>query len=509
MDNLMDKNLHPFLLAVYPILFLYSHNIEQVPLSATFIPLILALFFVSLLYLILRKLALDSRNVAIVSSAFIILFFSFDIAMGFLEYLQDYMGYEMRAGFILAVYIVFFYSLSHKVLGMKRDLIDVTKALNFTSIILVAFSLSNIGLYALQTSDAKLEESAHIFTSGEGNVSDLPDIYYIILDEYGREDTLNDVFGFNNSVFINKLEDKGFYIASKSRTNYGITYVSIASTLNLEYMDYLEDNPGKDSNDRSIPYQMVKNNKVAEYLKSKGYLYINIKSTWGPTDDMGAELELGYSPYGENTEYYNVLIQTTSLQPFQDIIIGRDLRKSRLYAFEKLKEIPEIDAPTFTFIHIMLPHSPYIFDREGNTPPHIIWDMEHHGMDEEYISQLIYTNNRILEVVDEVIASSEKKPIIILQSDHGTRSKDHHRADNIHNLSKELLDERMAIFNAYYLPDSGTELLYESITPVNTFRIIFNYYFNENYTLLEDRSYFSNVYYPYDFIFIPPEEIKQ
>lgn len=63
-----------------------------------------------------------------------------------------------------------------------------------------------------------------------------------------------------------------------------------------------------------------------------------------------------------------------------------------------------------------------------------------------------------------------------------------------------MLKERMIIFNAYYLPRGGNELLYNSITPVNIFRLIFNFYFSMNYKLLKDQSYFSSYEFPYKFV---------
>jgi hypothetical protein len=62
------------------------------------------------------------------------------------------------------------------------------------------------------------------------------------------------------------------------------------------------------------------------------------------------------------------------------------------------------------------------------------------------------------------------------------------------------LGEKMTIFNAYYLPQGGSELLYDSITPVNSFRVIFSHYFNAGYTLLSDEVYFSPYHQPYKFI---------
>lgn len=53
--------------------------------------------------------------------------------------------------------------------------------------------------------------------------------------------------------------------------------------------------------------------------------------------------------------------------------------------------------------------------------------------------------------------------------------------------------------DAYYLPGGGDQKLYPSISPVNSFRVIFNRYFKTNYPLLEDRSCFSTWSRPYRF----------
>jgi hypothetical protein len=68
------------------------------------------------------------------------------------------------------------------------------------------------------------------------------------------------------------------------------------------------------------------------------------------------------------------------------------------------------------------------------------------------------------------------------------------------NANENMLRERMTILNAYYLPSDGNNLLYDSITPVNTFRLIFDFYFDTNNGLLDDRCYFSTYGRPYDFI---------
>jgi len=49
----------------------------------------------------------------------------------------------------------------------------------------------------------------------------------------------------------------------------------------------------------------------------------------------------------------------------------------------------------------------------------------------------------------------------------------------------------MANLIAYYFPNNGAGVLYPTITPVNTFRLVLNTYFGQDLTLLPDVSYYS------------------
>ena len=98
-------------------------------------------------------------------------------------------------------------------------------------------------------------------------------------------------------------------------------------------------------------------------------------------------------------------------------------------------------------------------------------------------------------VIDSIISKSKTPPVIIVQADHGPGS-----LFNMENLEDTYLKERFSIVEAYYLPGGDHKNLYESITPVNTFRLIFNMYYGTDYDLLEDRNYFSRWSHPYECI---------
>ena len=88
------------------------------------------------------------------------------------------------------------------------------------------------------------------------------------------------------------------------------------------------------------------------------------------------------------------------------------------------------------------------------------------------------------EIIIEILSTSKNQPIIIIQGDHGATV-----IPGIEEFNEEAIRERFSNLNAYYFPLNSEIKPYDGITPVNTFRIIFNNYFNSNYELLEDNSY--------------------
>lgn len=111
-----------------------------------------------------------------------------------------------------------------------------------------------------------------------------------------------------------------------------------------------------------------------------------------------------------------------------------------------------------------------------------------------YRGQATFVSKKVKSVIENILKNSEQPPIIILSSDHGPGSM-----LDWESLENTNLKERFAILNAYYFPDKDYGILYESITPVNTFRIIFNKYFGASLELLPDANFFSTYSRPYKF----------
>ena len=506
----MKKSLviHPFFLAIFPPLFLLSHNIEQtttedinIILIAIAITTCSALLFWSLLSFILK----DKKKAALVVSLSLLLFFSYGHFAPLLEglwkvlYIGDFVIGHHKV--LLAIWGIIFLIGAYFSIRTLRNLNTFTSVLNVVAVTLVVISLINIGVHTFRPSPIPWDND--ITENGEAGIPSVesldtpPDIYYIILDGYASSSALEEIYNYDNHEFIDYLTEKGFFVASESRTNYPLTYLSLASSLNMEYINYLSNIVGVESKSRAVPYEMITQSKVMGFLKLRGYKFIHVSSGWGPTNtNRFADLDIKCGRYNESQM---VLIQTTMAGPFMHYFLQEDLRGKVLCTFSQLAEVPAIEGPKFVFAHILSPHPPYVFGANGEPVPETkleltggVWAQK-----ELYLNQLIFINTKVETLVDEILSKSEVPPIIILQADHGTSVM---MSGCVKFPTKDMVRERFSIFNAYYLPQGGDNLLYNSITPVNTFRLIFNLYFGANYELLGDECYYSTRCYPYKFI---------
>ena len=388
-------------------------------------------------------------------------------------------------------------------LKTKKNLVAFTTIANVIAIVMLLVSISNIFVYALENNDDDYSTILNNRSSYDDGLSAsalnyTPNVYYIILDEYTSSKVLKDVFNFDNQDFISQLSARGFHVTENSHSNYASTFLSLTSSLNMEYMNYLTDAVGADSSDRKLLYQLYSDNNIMNIFKSFNYTLV-ISHPFSDYFTLS-----GYEMCADTTfssQLNTILWGSTILNPIFGIISEHFYADRILCQFSELSNLHNsIEEPFFVYVHFLLPHKPYVFDPSGhlkefqinstNTPQDLKLD---------YIDQVQFANKKVIETIDKILLESDSPPIILLQGDHGTATLLTQFGKNWHNKNDESMTERMSIFNAYYLPDQNTDLIYDSITPVNSFRLILNTYFNANYELLEDKSYFSNYIQPYNF----------
>jgi hypothetical protein len=264
--------------------------------------------------------------------------------------------------------------------------------------------------------------------------------------------------------------------------------MSLYASLNMKYVDYVDEN----SKDLNVIYEQLKFPKVVRLLKSKGYKYIHSGSWWGPTRwNENADMNINLLPYNLD-EFSNKLLATTLLHPI--LLNVNDFHKSQRkrinYKFLKLQEVPDIEGPKFVFIHMLFPHPPFVLNDKCEPLTKEEKDIEYN---KQYINQLICTNKKIKSLIDTILSKSKVPPIIILQSDEGPIPIEYDCCGKSwFTGDKDFFILHSRILNAYYLPNSNNVSLYPSISPVNSFRLIFNQYFGTNFKLLKDTCYLSD-----------------
>ena len=398
----------------------------------------------------------------------------------------------------------------YRIIRTKNSLDRVISFLNISLLFIVVCILAVI-IYK----EGQKNNPAFVYLNSARNNSivrqvNTPDIYYIILDGYARQDTLKNVYNHDNSNFINSLRKMGFYVADNSRTNYFHTFLSLPSTLNMTYLDMFSTMSGKRHLDESAGTNLMFGNQVSEKLKNYGYKTINFETWWSGTNenypaDISYRYEKNYKILGLDfitSESNMVFLQTTLLNPLIREVRNEVMRGQILTVFEKLPDISYLEGRKFTLAHITSPHPPYIFTADGGEVLASDLNTTDEGISKRksYVDQLIFISDQITQVLQKIIASSNTPPIIILQSDHGPASILGERQDWKTNFNKQGIDERSGILNAIYFPDRDYRQFYSAETPVNTFRIVFNKYFGQDMELLPDKTYYTDYDNLYQFI---------
>lgn len=499
---------HPILFGIFPALFLFSHNIEQVSMdnaAYTAIAIAVSVAFALLLWWVLSFVLKDRQKAGLVVTLLLVLFYSYGHFASLIESVNIVVGdiHITRHKILVPVWGLILLLGTYFCIRTSGNLRVLTSVLNVVSASLIVLCLINIGTHTVLTSIAlkDYENTSHdeADTTSTQVLAELPDIYYIILDGYASSTTLEEMYNYDNHEFFSYLTDRGFFVASRSNSNYPMTFLSLASSLNMEYVNYLGDRMGIESRTRTVAYDMIRNNKVMKFLKSRGYKFIHLGSGWGATDrNKYADVEI---QCGRGNEFVMVLIQTTLLDPFVKNLLNQ--RERVLCTFSKLGEVYAIEGPKFVFSHINSPRPPFVFGANGEPVPEVKLEMQGDiSVEKElYVNQLIFISKQVESLVDEILSKSDSPPVIVLQADHGPGlSLQQNEDSEWERPTEEMLRERFGIFNAYYLPHGGEKLLYYSVTPVNTFRLVFNLYFNMDYELLQDESYYSTYEYPYRFI---------
>ena len=505
------------LLTFYPLLFLWAVNISEMDPGVVIRPFLFTLVGSAVLYGILYLVFRNVVKAALIGSLLLIAFFSYGHiyyaarATPALEILSHHVV-------LIPIYIII---LGVGVWGIFRikNYDKYTLYLNAASLVLVLLQVVELSYAYISSAYAasqpvKVQSGLRLTT----NLKDMPDIYVIVLDTYMRSDALKQDLGYDNSPFINQLTQMGFYVANCSHPNYTFTYASISALLNMRYIPKSYTNDVWSEFSDSGFWSILKNDEVRQQLKSVGYKTVAFQEEYPLLEFDNSDVLIGTSHPTINSSYlypFEVMyrqstaaIILSALDPngkiahyFQRKSGNQDTASTDLsgltggnkdfvathvistqFILDHITDVPAIAGPKFTYVHLFIPHYPYVFGPDGE----IMTDPGYYGgergsavnaayEDKGYVNQVQYIDQRILPILKTVISNSKNPPIIILMGDHGLSGT---------NRPTDLL--------AYYLPGNGNAKLYPTISPVNSFRLIFNEYFGADYPFLPDQTYIND-----------------
>lgn len=482
---------YPILFGAYPVLALMAVNVGQIKLEAGWRPLIVCVVFAGILFLLLRLILRDWNRAAFLSTLWMALFFSYGhVYILLTEKIKDFDFEQCLLIAWLALAIVFLLWAIKRSPSSPASLNVIVLGLVVTSLWQIGPTVQKRGEHRVGAENAPVDENLT-------RPKNPPDVYYFILDMYARADLLQKAYGYDNSEFIEGLRARGFYVAECSQANFTRTELSVGSSLNMEYLQDLDPAFTPDSIGRRVLWDSYKHSAARYNFETLGYTTIAFATgfAWNEMDD--ADVFYTPPPFSAGmTEFETLFLDTTLARYAQnfgwvdtDEVIGQNFRDRTLLVFDSMDDIARMPEPTFAYIHVISPHPPFVFGPNGeHTRPADFWnEKKQYPADlfaQGYQNQLTFLNKKVLEAVDTLLSESDTPPIIILQGDHGPwlQTKEKH----------------MWILNAYYLPGHEDQL-YPDISPVNTFRLVFDSYFGGNYDMLPDVSYYSPVPKLYDF----------
>ena len=533
-NSFLHVPLYPFLIALSPVISLYALNRLELNSLDVIRPAVVCIVVALTAVSVSRAVSNSSRNAAILGCVLLVSVLAYGYAFRSVYLLS---GVESLNKYFLPIWLaltgVAYAALAHTLRRTKNSPASITLIFNISGIALIAVALMPIVLDSITShpatripgdrsdSDGALHSEwlpAHNTDWKKHNTDwknkKRPDVYYIVLDAYARGDVLQSRFDFDNSEFLDWLDMKGFFVGNRSHSNYPWTHLSLSATLNGEYLQTLlpeelgsyapvEHRSRNQFITGVLGNNYIKTSRVHRFFSSLGYRIISNDSGYTVTRKNSASL--ADAMLGNLNEFEQALISRTIFMPL--ISTSRSVKHLRISKFdlivrtlEQLGSVAKEDGPKFVFYHIMSPHAPFCFDENGGMmPQHPVYEAFARVEDklllpgydawfmENYPSNVAGLNIYVKAAIKSILDESAGNAIVIIQSDHGSSS-----GLDPHSAGRTDAVERFGILNAIFLPANfPSHGLEQTMSSVNTFRIVLRNIFDIDLPTLENRAFYS------------------
>ena len=482
--------LHPILFSFLPILFLFQHNINEVPLFDILIPLGLSIIPAVILWIPLAILFGYTKS-SLITSYTLLVFVIFgnlhNVLLTQPEEILQILGKTTVLGTILLISNIIF-----AIFIIKRKTIpSITNPLNVMSITIVGFLLvSSLGYYIMNPIDENLVNYFDEMDIQTPQSDYKPDVYMFVLDEFAGKTQLKLDFDYDLQPFENKLIEREFIVPT-SFTNYPNTDFSLPSLMNMMYMDKVVVGMENNSRDFQVTHEILRINNVMKIFKANDYDIITFFGGMGNSyNTQLVDKKLcafgGFNPDLKK----NFVLTYLPISYFNEVLLENNSREKLECIFKTFEDntFEDNSKPKFVLAHLRLPHEPYVYDENGN----IVQNKGEYDKS-AYLAQLKFTETKMLELID-TIQSHSPNAVIIIFSDHGYRG-------DIDWENPKMIDyiRGFDTITSLYFPDNYEKIPSE-ISNVNIFRVFFNSYFNADFEILENKHMWYTAEKPYNHI---------
>jgi hypothetical protein len=516
----LTLGIFPVLAALYPVLALTARNSEGGFVSG-FGRAVLGAVVVGAAAWALSALLTRDPDRRLLASLAAVVWFSF---FGVLERAAQGTELSSRPAILVASLLV-----AGAVVGWvvrtPRPLSAAARVARLTTGLVLAFPLFALASQQLRSPDRPAEPAAAPVAAAD---STLPSIYFILLDKYSGSRSLAANYGYDNGPFEGRLQRMGFTVRREAKPNYPHTWLSMPSMLNWRYAEQMLAGQPQDQWMATLR-RAAEDNRTARYLKSRGYEYVFVPSSFPFTQSSPlADRVVADSGRTGGMDVWGAWLAETPLRrPRPAAASAPPAAGPRATEPEGLERFPydvetaaEVEArldaisalasergrPRFVFAHLLVPHEPYVW-RLDCTPRAPYWPARDYGPQRQqvqraYLEQVNCLNQKLEKMVAEILQRSAVPPVILLQSDHGhafmaldpmTGSQPPRS-----QLQPTQVTERMDAFAAYHLPGNGASALYDSMTAVNLFPVVLNHYLQAGIPVQEDHVFWATLFPPFN-----------
>jgi len=480
------KIFHPFIASTFPILFLFTFNIHEVPTEDITIPIGISLAITAVIWIGLRFVLGNLRSANIITLLILVFIIYGNAHVSDVSSSDEYFKILTSNKFLLPILAI------PTIIGIwffvKKDSnFQINSIFNVVTFVILLFLITNILIFFISNPIDESNEYFDEIVIKTQNVSEKPDVFLIILDEFAGKYQLKSDFNYDLENFNMSLEERGFQVPDVALSNYPNTALSMPSFLNMNYMEFLTDFD-KNSKDMRIPLKLQNENSIMKIFKANGY---HITSFFGGLDATGDsrlvnEKKCSFGTINSDLRK-NFVLMYMPISYFNEVLLQLHQKEKLECIFSNIENYKfEKNEPNYYHMHLRLPHHPFLFDSEGNR---MVKDLPDSNKD-AYLGQLKFTEKKMLQMID-YIQNENPQAVIILVSDHGYRS-----SIDWEKPSDEDLIRGFNVLIATYFPDKNYTID-DKATLVNVFRIFFNAYFDYGFEILEEKQFWYNPTNPF------------